>query len=214
MIRTATCGIIVLLAGAGWANRPAAPDNGAVPEPAAGDDDADHAALRALVPEYEQAVNDGKPELLQPYLDSDFSGVMITGDEVDSFVSLEQYWASIQSLMGDGGKYRVKVHVAARSILSGDLAVSYGTTDDEVVTSRGKEYHFTGRWTAVCRKRDGKWKILRVHGSMDPVTNPFVLATVRSASISAGAVAGMVGLLVGWFVHNLVARRRKAAASR
>lgn len=182
------------------------------PSVAIGNEEADHDALRALVPKYEQAANQGKPELLKPYLDPEFSGVMVTGEELDSFASLADYWAKMQKLIGEGGKYHVKVNVASRSILSGDLAVAHGTTSDEVVTSSGKEYRFEGRWTAVCRKRDGQWKVLRIHGSMDPIFNPFVAATVSGSSVFAGVVAGIVGLMIGWFVHVLLSRRRKAAA--
>ena len=158
----------LLLAGICHAGQAAEP-KGQVPSSAA--EEADHDALRALAPLYEQAANEGKPEVLKPYLDPDFSGVMVTGDDVDSFASLQDYWAKIQKLIGSGGKYHVKVNVATRSILSGNLAVAHGTTTDDVTTSSGKEYHFEGRWTAVCRKQNGQWKVLRVHGSMDPIFN-------------------------------------------
>jgi ketosteroid isomerase-like protein len=172
----------------------------------------DHEILRALVPMYEQAANEGKPEVLKPYLDPDFSGVMVTGEEVDSFASLQDYWTKMQKLMGPGGKYHVKVNVATRSILSGNLAVAHGTTADDVTTSSGKEYHFEGRWTAICRKWEGEWKVLRIHGSMDPVFNPFVGTAVRTASISTGVIVGIVCLVLGWLGCMLWFRRRKVAA--
>lgn len=171
---------------------------------------ADHDALRALVPIYEQAANEGKPGLLKPYLDPEFSGVMVTGADVTSFASLEEYWVNIKKLLGEGGTYHVKVNVEERAILSGDLAVARGTTDD-VVKAKGNEYHFEGRWTAVCRKRDGQWKMLRIQASMDPITNPFVRAAVRTASLTIGVIAGIVGLILGWVLHVILARRRKAA---
>jgi ketosteroid isomerase-like protein len=173
----------------------------------------DHDALRALVPMYEKAANEGKPEVLKSYLDPDFTGVMVTGEEVGSFASLQDYWAKMQELMGPGGKYHVKVNVAERSILSGNLAVAHGTTSDDVTTSRGRQYHFEGRWTAVCRKQDGQWKVLRIHGSMDPVFNPFVVAAVRASAISIGAAVGIVCLIVGWCLHVLWNRRRKTATN-
>lgn len=175
-------------------------------------DQADHDALRALVPVYEQAANQGKPELLKPYLDPEFSGVMVTGEEVTSSASLEEYWASIQRLMGPGGSYHVKVNVPEPAKISGDIAVAHGTTDD-VVNAKGNEYRFEGRWTAVCRKRDGQWKLLRIQASMPPLTNPFVMATVRTASATSGVVAGICGLLVGWVLHVMLARRRRVAVS-
>lgn len=212
-IRISVLGATLLFAGACWVDQVAGAEKQAlVPDSPAGDE-ADHDALRALVPMYEQAANEGKPELLKPYLDPEFSGVMVTGEEVDGFASLEAYWAKIQKLMGNGGQYHVRVNVATRSILSGDLAVAHGTTSDDVITSRGKDYRFEGRWTAVCRKQDGQWKVLRVHGSMDPVFNPFVVAAVQASSISVGVITGIVCLVIGWLVHVLWSRRRKATAS-
>lgn len=175
-------------------------------------DQADHDALRALVPVYEQAANQGKLETLKPYLDPEFSGVMVTGEEVTSFASMEEYWAKIQKMMGEGGTYHVKVTVADRATLSGDLAVARGTTD-EMVHAKGNEYHFEGCWTAVCRKRDGQWRLLRIQSSIDPVTNPFVMAAVRTASVTSGLATGIVGLVVGWVLHVIIARRRKAKAA-
>ncbi len=198
--------VVVLLAGIHCAAQDA---KGASQALVAGSE-ADHDALRALVPKYEEAANQGKPELLKPYLDPDFTGVMVTGDEVSTPATLDAYWAKIQKLLGEGGKYHVKVNVADRSIISGDLAVAHGTTAD-VVTARGKEYRFEGRWTAVCRKRDGQWKVLRIQGSMDPVLNPFVTAAISGASMTAGAVAGIVGLVVGWLLHFVLCRRKAAA---
>jgi ketosteroid isomerase-like protein len=183
----------------------------AADKPATGQSDANREALRAMLTKYEEAANQGKPDLLKPYLDPDFTSVMVTGDEVDGVASLDAYWAKIQKLIGQDGRYRVQVHLVDHALISGDMAVAHGTSSDEVA-AHGKEYKFEGRWTAVCRRRDGQWKVLRIHGSMDPVSNPFVLAAVNGASLLAGAVAGIVGLLLGWILHMLLARRRRTAA--
>jgi len=205
--------IALLLAESYCAAEVGAPEKRSPAPDAAASNEADHDALRALVPIYEQAANQGKPELLKPYLDPEFSGVMITGDPVDSYASLEGYWAKVQKFLGEGGKYHGKVEVAVRSIVSGDLAMARGTTDEEVTTTSGKQYRYPGQWTAICRKRDGQWRILRVQGSMDAISNPFITAAVSNSLLLAGVVAGIVGLVVGWLAHVLLSRRRKAAGS-
>lgn len=172
---------------------------------------ADHEALRALVPLYEQAASEGKPSLLKPHLDPEFTGVMVTGEEVTGLSALEDYWRKIRALIGDGGKYTVKVNVAAPAIIDGGLAVARGTTSERVVTESGKEYHYTGYWTAVCRKTDGQWRLLRVQASMDPISNPFVSALGQAKAILWIAIAGSAGLVVGWILGRLLARRRQAA---
>lgn len=202
------CGFVILLTHRALLAEPLPPKNQKAATTSAADQ-ADHDALRALVSMYEQAANQGKLATLKPYLDPEFSGVMVTGEEVTSFASMEEYWAKIQKMMGEGGTYHVKVNVADRATLAGDLAVARGTTD-EVVHAKGNEYHFTGHWTAVCRKRDGQWRLFRIQSSMDPVTNPFVMAAVRAASVTAAVAAGIAGLVVGWVLHVIIARRRKA----
>jgi hypothetical protein len=210
-IRLGVAVIWLTCAGAGAAQRPetAPAQGGTRPAISQNADQAEHDALRALVPLYEQAANQGKLDVLKPCLDAEFSGVMVTGEEVTSFASLEAYWAKIKGLLGEGGSYRVKVNVADTAILSGDLAVAHGTTED-VVNTRGRVYRFESRWTAVCRKRDGQWKLLRIQASMDPVANPFVLSAVRATSILFGLIAGIAGLVVGWILHLLLVRRRNA----
>lgn len=174
------------------------------------DQESERDALRAMLPVYEQAANEGKLDALEPYLDDEFTGVMVTSNEVDSFQSLKEYWETIQGYLGESGSYRVKVNVAGPAALTPDVAVAHGTTEEEVVTSVGNRFNYTGQWTAVLRKRDGEWKILRIHGSMDPINNPFVSTMGSSMSIVYGLIGLAVGAIVGWIAHLLIARRGAA----
>ncbi len=173
-------------------------------------EEADHEALRKLRSAYEQAINEEKLDLLAPHLDPEFTGVMITGEVVVGIDGIRRYWAHIKELMGPGGRYTVTVEPDL-STLMGDVALAKGTTKDVVVTDRG-EYRFGSAWTAVCRKVNGEWKVLRIQGAMDPVTNPFVKTFVQRAALfsgGGGAVGGIVvGLVGGW----VLGRRRKTAA--
>jgi ketosteroid isomerase-like protein len=177
---------------------------------ASADEEADHEALRQLVREYEAAVQKGDPSLLQPHLAAGFTGVMITGEAVDSFESLDAYWERIQALLGDGGTYRVKVNVAELATIVGDVAFARGTTEDTAVTSDGKEYQFEGFWTAICTREADGWKILRVHGSMDAITNTFVKTALRTTATSTAIIGGIVGFAVGAILFWLVGRRRRS----
>jgi ketosteroid isomerase-like protein len=176
---------------------------------AAADEAADHEALKELVGVYEMAIDNSDPNVLKPYLAADFTGVMVTGEEVASLESLDAYWNKIQGYLGDGGKYTVKVNVPEPATIIGDLAYARGTTDDLAVTSDGKEYPFEGFWTAVCRREGDSWKIVRIHGSMDALTNIFAMTSLQRASTYAGVIGGVVGFLLGALVLWLVSRRRR-----
>jgi ketosteroid isomerase-like protein len=178
---------------------------------AAADDAADHDALRKLKRAYEEAVAQDRVEALVPYLDKQFTGIMLTGEQVVGEEGIRAYWKKIKDLMGPGGKYTVSVEPEDLSMLFGDIAVAKGTTTDVVTTDRG-EYRFTSHWTAVCRRVDGEWKILRVQGSMDPVANPFVKKLVTTSAVWSGGGGGGLGLAAGLAGGVLLGRRRKAAA--
>lgn len=179
--------------------------------PAWPDDSADHEALRQLRIVYERAVNEDSVELLRPHLDPDFSGVTMTNEIVADFEHLRVYWGKIRDLTGKGGRYHVEF-APEQSAVYGDLAVVKGRTHDQVRTGDGREYDFSTNWTALCRRRDGQWRILRVHASMDPVGNPFVLRGARDLAVKVGAGALAVGALAGWLAHRALARRRRNGA--
>jgi ketosteroid isomerase-like protein len=171
---------------------------------------ADHEALRTLRRAYEQAVNEQRLDLLAPHLHPEFTGVMVTGETVVGIEGMRRYWARIQELMGPGGRYTVTVEPDL-SRLMGDVALSTGTTKDVVRTDRG-EYHFGSAWTAVSRKVDGQWKVLRVQGSMDPVTNPFVKTFLKRTALTSGGGGAAAGILLGLAGGWVAARRRKPSA--
>jgi ketosteroid isomerase-like protein len=166
--------------------------------------------IRALKAVYERAVAEQNPDLLAPHLGEDFSGVMVTGDGVNNVADLRAYWAKIQGLLGEGGKYTVEL-LPDNSLVFGDTAVSRGTTREVAVTGAGKRYEFASQWTAVSRQSpDGAWRLVRVHGSMDPVGNVFVKTFLSRTAWTAGAIGAAVGLLLGVAVALLIRRCRHA----
>lgn len=184
---------------------PSAPP--AATAPASPDEEAEHAAIRQLRALYEQAIREGKPEMLAPHIASDFRGVMVTGRLVKNVEELQRYWADIQGLIGPGGTYTTTLN-PERSVILGDIALARGSTDDVVVTDEGREFRFTSLWTATLQKVDGVWKVRQMQGSIDPVDNAFVREFGRRALMPAAGAAGAVGLVVGVGLGWWLARRR------
>jgi ketosteroid isomerase-like protein len=171
------------------------------------DEAADHAALRGLVEKYEQTIEKKDTAILEPFLASDFSGVMVTGEEVKNYKTLQEYWQKIQAQIGDKGNYRVKINIPEPASITGNLAYAYGTSEDVVTTSAGKTYPFQGKWTAVCRKEGEQWKLVRIHGSMDAIQNSFVTAMVSAASWTSGIVGALVGFVLGVLAKIFLGRK-------
>ena len=193
--------VVLALAATGSAVRAQAPAN---PQ-----EEAEHQALRDLRAVYEQAIRENRVELLQPHLHPEFSGVMVTGRQVTSFDEVRQYWQDIRGLIGEGGRYTTTVKPEWSTIV-GDVALARGTSDDVVVTGDGDEFRFQSFWTAVLQKHEGRWKIRRMQGTMDPIGNPFVREFAQRAVTRAALGAGLLGLFAGVAVMLFVRRRRTA----
>ena len=176
--------------------------------PVLADEDAEHAAVRKIKTAYEEAVNTDAMEKFEPWLGKDATGVMVTDEELHSFAELQAYWLRIKALLGSGGSYTVKVNVDQTDLL-GDVAVSRGTTDDTAKTARFGSVNFHSHWTAVLLKDGGEWRVLRLHGSMDPLENPFVVARMASRSLAFGGVGAVLGFVLG-LLSRFVGPAKKA----
>jgi hypothetical protein len=190
------------------AQQPAAP----AAAPAAPQEEADHESLRQLRGVYEQAIRENKIELLQPHLHADFHGVMVTGRAVNSFADLQQYWRDIRNLMGASGSYTTTLS-AERSVITGDIALARGTTNDVVTTDDGTEFRFTTLWSATLQREGSAWKIRYVQGTMDPIGNPFVREFSRRALFRTASGTLLIGIIVGTAFGLLWQRRRARRAA-
>lgn len=178
----------------------------AIVSTARADLESDRAALRVIKAAYEEACKAGDPAKLGPYLAKEATGVMVTGEEVVGLDGIKAYWAKIQSLMGPGGNYTTTVNVDTTEVF-GDVAVSRGTTDDVVRVAGGKELKFNSRWTAVCRRENGVWKIHRMQASLDPIQNVFISVRVTGAKLTFAIGGAVVGCLLGIFLYRAKKRR-------
>lgn len=162
------------------------------------DQDADRAALRMIGTNYEDAANSGDLSKLKNDLSDQVTGVMVTGQPVAGYDGLVNYWKGIQELIGPGGSYHVALN-PDRSDFIGDVAVCHGTADESVRLASGKELNFSSYWTAVCHRENGKWKVVRMQATLDPVHNVFVLLQLKKAKVSyaiGGFIVGTVLVLL------------------
>lgn len=173
----------------------------AIVSPTRADLESDRAELRVIKAAYEEACKTGDPTKLAPYLAKETTGVMVTGEEVVGLDGIKAYWAKIQSLMGPGGTYSPTVNVETTEVF-GDVAVSRGTTDDAVRVAGGKELKFNSRWTAVCRRENGAWKIHRMQASLDPIQNVFIATRVTGAKLTFGIGGSVAGFVLGFLLFR------------
>jgi len=169
----------------------------------------DRTILRNLKDTYEKAVNEANAELIAPYIADDFSGVVATNVQVSGLTGLKDYWKQIQDLLGPGGKVKTSVSFEP-SLISGDFAVSHGTSDNTATTSAGQTYHYTTYWTALSRKTGNDWKLVRIHDSIDPINNEFVNSFSQLRAVKYAAISGVAALIAGVVIGRITKRTKPA----
>ena len=177
------------------------------------DREADHNALRHLRAVFEEAVNRNELDLLKPYLDEHFTVVTYTDLEFSDFDVFKVAWQKRRDELLAGGSYSVVLEPEL-SDLRGDIAIARGNAKNVLVNGSGDEYHFSSHWTAVCRKVDGEWKILRAHSSLDPFGNPMLVSHVRSHIHKLLAGVSAACLIIGCGIGLVWARLRRSRGTK
>lgn len=175
------------------------------------DDEADHEALRELKAVFEKAASQNQLDLLRPHLHEPFSVVTYTDREFTDFEAFKSRWQQTRDETVGSGSYKVTL-LPERSEIYGDMAIAHGDSENVLVTAAGTEHKFSSHWTAVLRKVDGEWRIVRAHSSLDPFGNPMLVAGVKQKLVQVGLATGAGGLVLGEIVAYFLARRRPAAA--
>jgi len=171
------------------------------------DEEALHAELRLLVPIYEKAISSGDLSPLEPLFYDGTSGVVVNGESFKSFAELKAIYAKFFASF-PGVVYKVTLN-PDRSQIFGDIAVTHGACDEYVKTTAG-EFTYTSTYTAVLRRVDGKWRLVRSQVTMDPFQNSIVQYFVKKAEMGYGlgglAIGVLGGLLAGFLLKKKSAR--------
>lgn len=171
------------------------------------DEEAEHDALRKIRDVYQEAVNTNQLEMLRPYLAPGFSVVTFTDTEFDDFEKFKTQWQTTRKKMLKGGSYEVKLN-PVRSVIMDDIALAKGNAENILIDGDGNEFNFTSHWTALLKKTDGEWKILRGHNSLQPFKNPVTEHAVKKILIKYSGLAFIAGLLIGAGVMRFAYRKK------
>ncbi len=104
-------------------------------------------------------------------------------------------------------KFGAEVTVDELSILyGGDTALAFGSAQEHFTLAGGKQFDFTGRWSATLVKDGGKWLIASLHTSDNLFDNPLLNAATKALWWVGGGTF-LAGALGGW----LLGRRGRRA---
>jgi ketosteroid isomerase-like protein len=178
---------------------------------AAQDHEADHEALRKIRAVAEEAINTNNLDLFKPHLADDFTIVTYTDREFSDFNAFKARWQKTRDELLAGGTYSTDMQPELSQII-GDIAIARGNSNNILINGGGERFEFPSRWTAVLRKVDGEWKVIRAHSSLSPFDNPMLRSTVKSMMIKVGVATLLAGLLVGWLASWSMSRSRRSAS--
>jgi len=168
----------------------------------------DHDTFRKLKVVYEDAVNNNKMETLKPYLHKDFSFVTLTNRHFNDFESFHKQWQITREKLLKGGTYNITLKPDYSQIV-GDTAITKGTSTSVLVTGDSETFEFSESWTAVCVKEDGQWKVIRIHSSIDPFKNPFIVSEVKKRITKYCIISLLVGLIAGFLLKILLSKKKQ-----
>lgn len=153
-----------------------------------------HAELRLIKDKYESAVNTGDFSQLAGLFAPDTSAVNVDGKP---FRTIDDLKATLEAYRSAFPGIAFHVVLAPEpSQIYGDIAVAHGTIQQEVTTG-SSHYTLPGTWTAVLRRANGTWKLIRAQGTIDPFANSIVEAQLDHTRWVYGGIALFAGLVMG-----------------
>lgn len=191
----------------------------AAPASAAPATTAEQDALRELVTSYERAIRSGEVSKsgIRARLAKGFSAALPSGQLVAGYTDLNKAENALRTMVGRGTRYQtVEVTVDPAIEVSGELAALSGRTFNQASAQAGKNLTFTTHWSAVARKEEGAWRLLRHQAVMDPSTNPWQVAETGGPGwtwvLAAGALGGLTGAVLGFAASRFLGSRPATVA--
>jgi ketosteroid isomerase-like protein len=164
-----------------------------------------HVELRTINSLYESAINSGDLTQLAPLFTPATSGVVVNNQEFKTLAELQDIYVKFHAAFPDT-TYHIKM-VPDRSQIFGDIAVAHGKCEESVVMPRGT-FNYTSTWTAVLKRDNGAWTLVRSQVTMDPFDSPIVKFMVRKAQVTYGLIGLGAGLILGLVLSRVLDRQK------
>jgi uncharacterized protein (TIGR02246 family) len=170
-----------------------------------------HEELRKLQAAMEAALNARDLDALIANLDENVVFTTMNGDVATGREGIREYF----KIMMEGPGKRVESVTTdfipdALSVFYGDdVAVAFGSSNDDYVLTSGSKFTIKGRWTATLVHKDGRWLVGAFHYSANVFDNP-ILKMQRKFLTWGGFAIALLFAAIGFFVGR---RRRVQPAA-
>lgn len=178
-----------------------------------------HDEIRALKNGAEEAFNligssgsDGDIEPILQYVHDDFVLVAMNGETVIGKQGIRDYFSDkMAGPTPTVSSIHHTFNVADLTKLYGDdTGVAYGDSVGSYDLTNGMSFVVDTYWTATMVKEDGKWLLASFQFAPSIFENPLVDEAIGMV-YRAAAIAGVIGLIVGFLLARLFLKRRGSA---
>ena len=171
--------------------------------------EADHELLRTLLRNAQSALNNQDMDAFGSYLTEDF---VFTGADQSVFTSIDDLRTYRETMFeaADAPLESLQVEPVAEVLtrfLSPNVGYCYGTSRDTYTLKSGRSVEVESRWSAVCVKEEGNWKITLLHDGVNFYDNP-VISRISQYWLNLAIGLAIAGLILGAILGFLVRRRR------
>jgi ketosteroid isomerase-like protein len=171
--------------------------------------EADHAALRAMMANVTQAINNQDMARLAPYFTRGFVFTTVDQSVLTNTLAVKNYYdRMLRQKDSPVTRYKMAPKADIPTIfLDANIGYVYGTSADVyTLSANGRKVPMTCHWTATVVKENGAWKMAAVHTGVNVMNNP-VIDTLAAAMRRNLLIAAGIGLLLGLIIGIVVAKR-------
>ena len=172
--------------------------------------DADiHNALRALKATMTKALNERDLDTIVANVDPNVVFTTMNNDVCRGPEQIRAYFHKMLEAPDHIVKdVEVSFEADALTVLhGGDTGIAWGTSNDTYELTNGDRFNIRGRWSCTMVRNGNRWVIASFHYSTNVFDNP-ILDRYRSLLMLVGVGAALAGLVMGWLVARMMARRR------
>jgi hypothetical protein len=172
---------------------------------------ADHEALRAVLKTSREAINTGNFDLLKPVLATEnLTIITVDNHKFDSLESFQTYW---KQLFNGPTAILKSIDIdpsadAPTEFIDENTGFVDGISKDLYRFKDGDDRTMETRWTALVQKKDGVWKISKIHFSADVLNNPVLSFASKAAGMNM-LISALGGFLIGVLLTLLLRCRKK-----
>lgn len=169
----------------------------------------DRTELKQILSEIEAAINATDFDAMFRHFDDQISISFMTTDVAIGKDAIRDFYKKMfQDDSGPLKSHKTKASLGAPAIFHNNTITAYGRAEDTFELKAGTTYRFDTRWTATAVKKNNQWKVISIHFSVSPFSNPILDELTNKLGMFT-----ISAFVAGLFIAFIIARlsRKKTA---